>query len=273
MSGEEEGRSSRSGDHRLAHMTWPEAERRLRETDTALLPVGATEQHGPHLPLDTDAWDAEHLSLEVASRCSEPRPIVFPTIPYGVSYHHAAFPGTLTVSPAALARLVHDVGMSAAAHGIRKLLIVNGHGGNAPALQYAAQLINRDAEIFTCVDTGETSDEDVAELVETREDLHAGEIETSTALATRPELVDVERAEASVPTFSTDYMHARSGRTVPWFAHTARISSSGVWGDPTRASREKGEEIWRVMIERLVTFVESLKAASLDELFSGGGDV
>ncbi len=256
----------RGEQHLLAYMTWPQAERRLRETDTALLPVGALEQHGPHLPLDTDAWDADYLCRCVAERCSHPRPLVLPLLPYGVSYHHADFPGTLSISGETLVRLVYEVGMSAARHGITKLVIVNGHGGNAPALQYAAQMINRDAHIFTCVDTGETSDADVAEVVETPEDLHAGEIETSTALATRPELVDREAAETHVPRFPSQYLQAASGRGVPWFAHTGRISPSGVLGDPGPASREKGEAIWELMISHLTAFVEALKGMTLAEI-------
>ncbi len=250
----------------LGEMTWPQAELRLKETDTALLPVGAVEQHGPHLPLDVDAWDADYLCREVARRCSDPKPLVLPLIPYGVSYQHDEFPGTLSIKPETLSRLVYEVGVSAARHGVTKLVIVNGHGGNAPALQYAAQMINRDARIFTCVDTGETSDADVAELAETPNDVHAGEIETSTALATRPELVDMARARRAVPRFSSQYLNFSSRRRVEWYAHTSGISPSGVLGDPTRASREKGERIWEVMIGHLVAFVETLKGMSLAEI-------
>lgn len=253
-------------DYLLAELTWPDAERRLSEVDTALLPVGAIEQHGHHLPVDTDAWDADYLCREVARRCREPRPLVLPLIPYGVSYHHQDFPGTIGVSPEALARMVYDVGMSAARNGISKLIIVNGHGGNVPTLQFAAQMINRDAHIFTCVDTGETSDADVAGLTETRADVHAGEIETSTALATRPELVDLARASRFVPDFSNRYLDFRSEYGVEWYAHTERISPSGVLGDPTLASAEKGRKMWQVMIDHLVSFVDSLAPMTLAEI-------
>ena len=253
-------------DYMLGELTWPAAKRRLEEVDMALLPVGAIEQHGPHLPLDTDAWDAEHLCREVARRCREPRPLVLPLIPYGVSYHHEDFPGTLSINPQTLARLVYEVGMSAAKHGVTKLVIVNGHGGNMPTLQFAAQMINRDAHIFTCVDTGETSDADVARLSETREDVHAGEVETSTSLATRPELVDMDRAEGFVPRFHSRYLDLSSEYAVQWYAHTERISPTGVLGDPLKASPEKGREIWEVMIQHLVDFVETLKPLTLAEI-------
>lgn len=259
-------RAAQPKDYLLAELTWPQARARFRETDLALLPVGAIEQHGPHLPLDVDAWDADHLARRVAAACSEPRPLVLPLIPYGVSHNHDDFSGTLSVTPETLSRLVYEVGMAAARHGITKLVIINGHGGNVPTLQFAAQMINRDARIFTCVDTGDTSEAEVAKLVETPNDVHAGEVETSTTLATRPELVQMSKARKFVPRFFNQYLDASSASSVEWYAQTARISSSGVLGDPTRASREKGEKIWQLMIEHLVAFVESLKGLSLDEI-------
>lgn len=247
-------------------MSWPAAKRRLASVDIALLPVGAIEQHGPHLPLDTDAFDAEYLARRVAEATSEPRPVVLPLIPYGVSYHHEDFRGTLSIDNDTLARLVYDIGVSAAKNGITKLVIVNGHGGNGPALHYAAQMIDRDTRIFTCVDSGETSDTDIEAMIETHNDAHAGEIETSTSLAVRPHLVDMSVARASVPRFSSHYLDFSSSRSVGWYVRTARISESGVLGDPEKASAEKGERIWKVMVENLVELVEHLKELSLEEI-------
>jgi creatinine amidohydrolase/Fe(II)-dependent formamide hydrolase-like protein len=251
----------------LGDLTWQEAKERLQAVDIAMLPVGAIEQHGPHLPLDTDAFDAGHLAEQVALACSEPRPLVLPLISYGVSYHHEDFTGTIGVSPEALSRMVRDVGMSAARSGVKKLVIVNGHGGNLAALHFAAQLINRDAHIFTCVDSGETSDTDVYAIAETPNDVHAGEIETSTSLATRPQLVRMNKKKKFVPKFSSHYLDFTSKRSITWYARTARISPSGVLGDPTKASREKGERMWSVMIENLVELVEHLKAMTLAEIY------
>ena len=260
--------------HRLGELTWPQAARRLREVDVALLPVGALEQHGHHLPLDIDAYDAAWQCEQVARRCTAPRPLVLPAVPYGVSYHHDDFPGTLSVSPEVLGTLVYEIGMAAARNGIRKLVIVNGHGGNGPALHYAAQLINRDARIFTTVDTGETSDAEIAELLETEGDAHAGEYETSTALATRPHLVYMEHATPQLPRFQSPYLDFGSDTAVEWYVRTRRISDTGTLGDPTRASAEKGERIWEITLRNLVELVEHLKATPLDELHGhSGGDV
>jgi len=250
----------------LGELTWPQAKRRFKEVDVALLPVGAIEQHGPHLPLDTDAFDAEYLARRVAESCTNPKPILLPLIPYGVSYHHEDFTGTISITNETLARLTYEVGMSAARNGITKLIIINGHGGNAATLHFAAQMINRDAHVFTCVDSGETSDTDIEALAETPNDVHAGEIETSTAMAVRPALVRFEKACKSVPRFSIRYLDFSSKRSVDWYARTAKLSVSGVMGDPTKATREKGEKMWEVMIRNLVEFVEQIKGMSLSEI-------
>jgi creatinine amidohydrolase/Fe(II)-dependent formamide hydrolase-like protein len=254
-------------DYLWGELSWPEAEERIREVDVALLPIGSIEQHGPHLPLDTDAFDADYLAKRVAEACSDPKPLVLPLISYGVSYHHAEFKGTISLRNDTLSRLVYDIGMAVARTGVKKLLIINGHGGNDPALNYAAQMINRDARIFVGVDTGETSEIDIERIVETPNDVHAGEIETSTSLAVRPHLVRLDRATKLVPQFSSRYMNFSSRRGVSWHAYTKKISSTGVIGDPTKASAEKGEKMWQTMIAHLVALVEDLKSMALDELY------
>jgi creatinine amidohydrolase/Fe(II)-dependent formamide hydrolase-like protein len=251
----------------LGELTWPEAEDRFKVIDVALLPVGSTEQHGPHLPLDTDAFDAELLACEVADAFVEPKPLVLPLISYGVSYHHMDFCGTISISNETLTKLVYEIGMSVAHHGIKKLIIINGHGGNTPSLKNAAQMINRDAHIFTCVDTGETSDVDIGKIIETPNDAHAGEVETSTALATRPELVDMSKAQKFIPDFSSRYLDFSSSRSVEWYTQTEKISQNGVLGDPTKASSEKGVLIWNIMVKNLIGFVSELKDMTLDEIY------
>jgi len=251
----------------LGELTWIEAAKRLKEVDVALLPVGSIEQHGPHLPLDVDAFDAAYLAMKVGEACSDPKPLVLPVIPYGVSYHHEDFAGTISIGPETLSRLVYEIGMSSASHGITKLVIINGHGGNSPALHFAAQMINRDAHIFTCVDTGETSDPDINALVETPNDVHAGEIETSTTLAVRPNLVNREVSGKFVPKFSSRYLNFTSKRHVEWYARIAKISPRGTLGDPTKATEEKGRRMWDLMIKHLVELVEDLKKLSLDEIY------
>jgi creatinine amidohydrolase/Fe(II)-dependent formamide hydrolase-like protein len=247
-------------------LTRPDAESRFNEIDIALLPVGSVEQHGLHLPLDTDAYDADYLARRVGEACSNPKPLVLPVISYGVSYHHDGFRGTVSISNDTLAKLVYDIGISVSRNGIKKLVIINGHGGNSPALNYAAQMINRDVHIFVCVDTGETSDVDIYKLVDTPNDVHAGEVETSMSLVVRPQLVKMDQAQKEIPEFSNSYLDFTSKRGVPWYAHTQKISSDGVMGDPTKASAEKGKKFWEIMIAHLVALVEDLKTLTLEEI-------
>jgi creatinine amidohydrolase/Fe(II)-dependent formamide hydrolase-like protein len=265
-------KESRKGDDDITRryiwgeLTWVEAQKQLQEVDIALLPVGSIEQHGPHLPLDTDAYDAEYLAHQVAQACSHPKPLVLPGISYGVSYEHNQFSGTMSISNDTLTRLVYEIGMSAYRNSIKKLVIINGHGGNTPALNHAAQMINRDAKIFVCVDSGETSDVDIYSLIQTPNDVHAGEIETSTSLAVRPQLVRMNLAKKSIPEFSSRYLNFTSKRKVSWYAYTKNVSESGVLGDPTQASAEKGKKIWQIMTAHLVSLVEDLKNMTLDEI-------
>jgi creatinine amidohydrolase/Fe(II)-dependent formamide hydrolase-like protein len=259
-------KSSGPGGYLWGELTWRQARTRIKQMDVALLPVGSLEQHGPHMPLDTDAFDADYLARRVAEACSDPKPLVLPPISYGISYHHADFTGTVSISNDTLAAMIYEIGMSVSHNGIRKLLIINGHGGNSPALNYAAQMINRDARIFVCVDTGETSDVDIYKIIETPNDVHAGEIETSTGLAVRPELVKMDQAKKHIPKFSSRYLNFTSKRGVSWYAYTRKISPSGVMGDPTKASAAKGERIWEIMIAHLVSLVEDLKRLTLEEI-------
>jgi creatinine amidohydrolase/Fe(II)-dependent formamide hydrolase-like protein len=252
--------------HVWGELTWLEAKQRFETMDIALLPVGSIEQHGPHLPMDTDAFDADYLARRVAQACSNPKPLVLPVISYGVSYEHDEFKGTISITNNTLSNLVYDIGMSAVRSGINKLVIINGHGGNSPALNYAAQRINRDAKIFVCVDTGETSDWDISKMIDTPNDVHAGEIETSTALAVRPHLVKMDLAPRTVPQFSSRYLNFTSRRGVSWYAYTQSVSTDGVMGDATKATAEKGRKIWKVMIAHLVALVEDLKNMTLDEI-------
>jgi creatinine amidohydrolase len=254
-------------DYMWETLKWPEITERLKIVDTAILPCGAIEQHGPHLPVDVDYFDAFYLAKKVAEACKEPRPFVIPPIAYGVSYHHSEFKGTISVSNNALSALVYDIGMSLAHNGIKKLVILNGHGDNKPTLEYAAQMINRDSKIFVCVETGETSDIDLYDLIDTHNDIHAGEIETSTSLALRPELVEMDKAVDATLDLNNEFLDFTSDRGVSWYTHTKKLSETGVMGDATAATKEKGIKMWEIMIRKLTEFVETIKNTSTDELY------
>ena len=264
--GENAGVNTHLEYHWATH-TWTEMEEKLKVVDTAILPCGSIEQHGPHLPLDVDYFDSVYLANKVAEACSTPKPLVLPPIPYGVAYHHEDFKGTISISNHTLSALVYDVGKSLAKNGVQKLIILNGHGDNSPTLLYAAQMINRDTGIFVCVESGETSDVDLYGLVETPNDIHAGEIETSTTLAIRPEMVKMDKAINETLNFGSSYLDYTSDRGVAWYVRTKILSESGVMGNPTLATAEKGNKLWEIMIAHLVRFVEEVKKSKLEDLY------
>lgn len=243
----------------LEEMTWPEAKKQFSESDIALLPVGSIEQHGHHLPLSTDAFDAYWLAGEVVKGIEKPRPAVLPPLYYGIAYHHMSFAGSISLSPETLIALVYEIGTSLTVHGVKKLIIVNGHGGNTPALKCAAQKLAYDKNLKVFIDSGETAGKERQMLVTTKEDAHSGEYETSTSLANREELVDINKAVKNVPQYSSPYLAKSAANNIAWVFKTEDLSESGVLGDPTLASKEKGEKLWQAHISNLREFIEQLK--------------
>lgn len=246
--------------HYLGELTWPEVEAFLSSHDVAMVPVGSCEQHGPHLPLDTDAYDVFWLSLKAAEKadCA----LVAPPIYYGVSTHHMDFPGTVTLSARTLEWLAYEVAVSLIQHGFRKIVFENGHGGNMNALESAAQRIKMDTNAFVVVDSVGLMPDFIEEHIKTAYDAHAGEFETSTSLANREELVrtdKIRKPKIKFPPCKYAKIGLKAkGPKVFWGFRTKEISEIGVIGDPTKATKEKGEVAWRIAIERLAELLNEL---------------
>ncbi len=244
----------------LGELTWPDVKDFLSHHDVIVIPVGSCEQHGPHLPLDTDAYDVFWLSKKAAEKahCA----LVAPPIYYGVSSHHMDFPGTATLSPHTLEQLAYEVAVSLIKHGFRKIVFENGHGGNTPALAAATQRIKAATGVFAVVDSVSLIPEFIEEFIETPYDAHAGEFETSTTLANREELVVTERIKKPTLTWPkskyTKMGLKAKGPRVIWGFKTREISETGVIGDPTKASKEKGERAWKMAVERLSDLLTEL---------------
>jgi len=245
----------------LQEMTWEEVERRLRETEVALVPVGSTEQHGPALPLGTDTYVAIGLAEEAARRTGA---VVAPPIWFGESSHHMAFPGTVTLRPETLIELVKDVCVSLAYHGFKKIIIINGHRrANLPPLLIAAKAVREETGAYVAViDPSKISIDTALRLRETG-GFHADEIETSHMLYLRPELVQLERAVAEMPKFPKYVIpdpYVGGDRVDVAFTaeDEAKLTTSGVMGDPTKATREKGEKYHQALVEVIVDFIRSI---------------
>jgi creatinine amidohydrolase/Fe(II)-dependent formamide hydrolase-like protein len=244
----------------LGELTWTDVAEFLKNHKTVLVPVGSCEQHGPHLPLDTDAYDAFWLSLKAAEKaqCA----LVAPPIYYGVSSHHMDFPGTVTLNPQTLEQVAYEIGLCLVKHGFKRILFENGHGGNTPALEAAAQRIKAETEAFVAIDNVSLIPDFIEQFIETPYDTHAGEFETSTSLANREKAVVKERiTKPQITLPKSKYAKIgfkEAGPKVSWAFRTKEISSTGVIGDPTKASKEKGEKAWKLAVERLAELLKEL---------------
>jgi creatinine amidohydrolase len=240
--------------HRLGELTSPEiADAISRGVDVAILPVGSTEQHGPHLPLATDSLH----TFAVLERVAQALPaILAPLLPIGRAEHHMAFAGTMSVKHETLHALVRDCCESLFQHGFRHVLIYSGHGGNAaPLARIVDDLVHEDGErsIIGCTDW------DVYDgaLFPCAESLgvgkfaagwHAGELETSMILRLDPNLVLMERA---APDFLGNLAEVRERLMSEGIQC---IAPSGVLGDPRFATREHGEAYLEALTESVIRF-------------------
>ncbi len=176
----------------LARMTSPEAAEALAGAEVALIPVGATEQHGPNMTLETDTAVAYQLALRTAATL-HPRAVVTPPLPYGVSYHHMSFPGTMTLSPETFQAVVLEVVESLRQHGVERFFIIDGHAGNQGALDVLTTKLRFQRRIraaylfyFTIVD------DLMREGAQTERWGHAWEVESSMGLGLQPVIVHGE---------------------------------------------------------------------------------
>ena len=244
----------------LAHLTWPEAKEAISRAKVALLPVGSTEQHGPHLPLGTDHLTAAWIAREAARRGGF---LLLPTVPVGVSPHHRQFWGTLWVEPEVLASYVIGIARSLAYHGLKKVVFVNGHGGNTPALTDAARRL-RDEGIFAFVYVWwRAAQEEIRKVLEDGGG-HAGEMEASVVWHIAPELVRPDKLPEAAAHAAPAWGKAVHGVEVGY--DTIDFAPVGCVGAPTDASPEKGEKVLAAAVEKLVRFANWLAEAPPEEL-------
>jgi creatinine amidohydrolase len=237
----------------LDRMTWPEIRaEQQRGRDTVVVAFGATEQHGPHMALATDALIGDHLARLVADRLDA---FVAPTIRVGCSEHHLEFPGTISISEGTFRAIVVDLVRSLARGGFRRVLLLPTHGGNFGPLAAAVEHLGTTAGIEIRALTDLSTLLTIAQLGAEEHGIplaeggiHAGEWETSMMLAIHPELVHLDRGE---PGYTGDLQTA-VGTMFATGVHA--ISENGVVGDPTRASPEHGARYWEEVLR--VTLAE-----------------
>ena len=227
-------------------------ERSTFKFDKAILAVGATEYHGDHLPYGTDTIVARRIAEEVAKRVNGL--LVLPPIPYGMSLHYASFPIAVSLTSETLTKLLKEVLASLLSHGIRKLFIVNGHDGNIAPIEVATREFKVEhPEMKICVleawwtTAGELLPKGTFEVWDGLG--HAGEGETSIMLAINPKSVEMKYAKGVVPELPS---HVQ----IKWVFE--ELTPYGATGDPSKATKEKGEKMMKALIDHVASFIEEM---------------
>jgi creatinine amidohydrolase len=219
-----------------AGLRWPEVRDATARQPVALLPFGAVEEHGPHLPLGTDIIAADGLADRI---CAAAGLLRLPTMPYGQVWSLAHFPGSLTVRDELLVGLITDVADGLARAGVRGLVLLSAHLGNAAALRAASRALADSGGLPALALAYPGLDQVAASVSESPRShpsiMHADELETSVMLALDPDSVDMDRAVSEYPKYPPDFGSAP--------ARWDTLSDSGVFGDATAATPEKGERI------------------------------
>ncbi|MGQ9717088.1 MAG: creatininase family protein [Anaerolineae bacterium] len=254
--------------YRYDELTWPEMREAIARQPVVLLPFGTVEDHGPHLPLNTDNIIVETICLEAARRVPEEM-LVMPLVAYGLDEHHMDFPGTVSVNMQTLIAYVSDVAMSPARHGFTHILIVNGHGSNAAIADLAARrVVLETGAICGAVSPNAAIDPTLAEptFSQMRRSgpggvAHAGEYETAMMLHLRPDLVQMDRAVREIGQIKRTYFNwdHPEPSALGWQDWWSRMSESGVCGDPTVATAEFGRALFETTVENFIRFVREFR--------------
>jgi creatinine amidohydrolase len=238
---------------RLADLRAPEVASALSPSSVLIQPVGAIEQHGPHLPLSTDLLIASELAeAVVAARGDELDLWLLPPLAYTKSNEHAWAPGTIWLSAQTMLSVLDDLGRCVATLPTRRLAFLNGHGGNSALLAVANRELRLAHGLMTFLlhpSQPRDSGGGVADDDELGMGVHAGRDETSVVLHLRPELVDMALAVRSVPEAMAARSRVKFGGDVAFGWSSDDLAENGVVGDPTLASAELGATLWAGMLE------------------------
>ena len=252
---------------RYEEHTWRELrELAARDDLVVVVPTATLEDHGHHLPIDTDVRLVEAITRG-AVEASDGRALLFPTQVHGYTPHHLDFPGSVTLRWNVFVESLLDQGRSLCRHGFDRILFVNGHGSNQPLVDIAARLIgveHRDAVAGSCFYLQSARGRSV--IAEVRDSPHPGgmahacELETSLYLAIEPELVQMDQAVCEIPGEGANRPTMRSDSPLSVWPHWSGLSESGVVGDATVATREKGETLLAAAVEEIGEYIAEMAA-------------
>lgn len=240
---------------------------REHKWEVVVLPFGATEPHNLHMPYGTDNYQLDVIGDRACGQAYQAgaRVLLLPTIPYGVNTNHLQIPGGLacSVTPTTLLAILSDLVESMERQGIRKMVLLNGHGGNE--LKTLVRQLHHRTKVFLCVCDWFRMCADVYKEIFAVPGDHADEVETSLGLAYFPELMHPELADAGSinPTRFDAINRGWISITRPWHLATTNTGS----GNPAQASAEKGQRLMTVVVERLAGFLVELAKAEMNERF------
>ena len=252
---------SAATEYRYNRLTWPEMNAAIAAQKLIILPTGSTEQHGRHLPLDVDLFLAESVCLEVGRRAPD-KVLVLPAIPYGLNLHHIDFPGTIHIEPETFIAFGLNVTKSVAYHGFERILLVNGHGSNSPLIDLIARRTVLETKSL-CFATNYFWFllEAFEKVRESSVIAHADEFETSLYLHLAPERVQMDKAVKDDDRMGK-FVSSDSTKDYPvrFNDYWGRWTQTGVHGDATKGSAEKGKIIFEAAVNGLVQLVDELRA-------------
>ncbi|WP_066174893.1 creatininase family protein [Bacillus marinisedimentorum] len=260
----------------FGEMTWPEIKETVEEERVAIVPIGMIEEHGHHLPVETDVILANEVCVRAGKELSD-KVVVVPPVNHGYAPHQMDFPGVISISSSTFINYIVDVGISLAHQGYKRILFFNGHGSNVSLLQVAARQVNLKYPDVQCASLSHWDLQPVIDLMEEIRDSenpgginHAGELETSMYLAIKEDLVQMDKAVRDLDKFKTskyfwlDLVGKGDGRIVAMMPYWSTISETGTLGDPTPSTKEKGEKILNAAVEGLIEFIKIFKDRSLN---------
>ncbi|HXX39687.1 MAG TPA: creatininase family protein [bacterium] len=259
-------------EYRYELLTWPEINLAVGMKKVVVLPVGSTEQHAPHLPLDVDAKLCSAVVYEAARRAPEEL-LVLPPVAYGYCHHVMDFPGTINIEPTTFVRFLLDITRSVAYHGFKRLVIVNGHGSNHPLVEQVGRQTNLQTDAL-CVTlswwqlVGSYWNKELRTSVIPGGCSHACELETSMYLHVDRTNVREALIEGRLPEYMqipgenewhyTDLAAANGPATlVEW---TSTYTETGVIGEADKATAEKGRRVFEHAVTRMIELVRWLRA-------------
>lgn len=240
---------------------------RSQKWEVAVLPFGATEPHNLHMPYGTDFYEVTKIAEIACERAYETgaKVILLPTMPFGVNTNHLKVPGALacSVNPTTLLALLRDLADSLERQGVRKLVLLNGHGGNE--LKPLMRELHHQTRVFMCLCDWFRMAADVYPRVFSKPGEHADEVETSLGLAYFSDFMKMEQADpgAGIPSRFEAINKGWISITRPWHLAT---TNTGM-GDPKAATAEKGRALMEIVTQRLAAFLLELARSPIDERF------